>query len=84
MCESDKLWCAFREMGERITELEVRLSLIEDEYDDDDGDVTLEDRLDDGLNILDTVDVDAEWDDKDEDDLPMHIGPSVPEGEGQA
>lgn len=67
--EVDRLWSALREMGERVTELEIRTSLLEDEED-----VTLEDRDDDeDVEDFDDVDldphaqfVDVEWTDDDE------------------
>ena len=61
MSEVDKLWCAFREMGDRVTELEVRLSLVED-----DEDVTLEDWPEDPDDDDDEDFGPVEWDEEDD------------------
>jgi hypothetical protein len=51
MCETGRLWSAFHEIQERVTELEARVSLLEDEDETLDWDgVTLEDWDDDAVD----------------------------------
>lgn len=77
MSEWDRLRCTLRETQERVTELEVRLSLVEDkeEYEYEHGDVTIEDWPQDAEEAFEDIEAELEevWTDEDEAELQASL-----------